>query len=240
MSYGITGYTDVRYKLNTVYKAVANTNRSLYRIYFLFSPKFEKCVSIGEGIHVGPEWSTYRIANVTEIRHVRPEGTWILKLYPEKSPTWMFVQDDGYKYNPTISLASDKDPAVREYDWARISCDTIIYDDIVDAATYAWKATTKDDVKKATEWYKGMKEKEVKKKMYLQAIDVIFFDRKSKKVVYREIVVANDTEGAYMLAAQSFGKYDPKVHVKYAHCMFGFNEQNPEEDEEESSYKLKT
>ena len=77
-------------------------------------------------------------------------------------------------------------------------------------------------------------EKEVKKKMYLQAIDVIFFDRKTKKVVYREIIVANDTEGAYMLAAQDFGKYDPKVHVKNARCLFGFNEQNAEDDEEEN------
>lgn len=79
-------------------------------------------------------------------------------------------------------------------------------------------------------WYEKAK-KEVKSKMVLHVIDVIFFNRKTKKVEYRELKVAHDTEGAYMLAAQEFGKYDPKLHVKYAHCMFGFNEQNEEEDE---------
>ena len=63
--------------------------------------------------------------------------------------------------------------------------------------------------------------KEVKGKM-LQLIDVIFFNRKTKEIDYRKEIVAVDVEEAYMLAAQQYGKYNSKVHMRHANCLFSF------------------
>ena len=194
------------YELDTIYEAKIDVGMSCRRIYFLFSDNklAGKCVSISECLYSVPGWDVYHIITATEVHHTCSEGTWILSLYPECNPKWSFRDKGGCLYTPTISLVNDElELKGRHYDH------TIINDLI------------------------GFEKKEVKNEMYLQAIDVIFFNRKTKKVAYRELIVANDTEGAYMLAAQAFGKYDPKVHVKYAHCMFGFNEHNAEDDAKE-------
>jgi len=67
----------------------------------------------------------------------------------------------------------------------------------------------------------------VKSKM-MQLIDVIFFNRKTRHIDYRENIVAINIEEAYMLAAQDYTKYNPKVHVKHANCLFSFVEDDKE------------
>ena len=208
----------MEYMLDTIYEARVAAGKSCHRIYFLFSnsQKGGKCVSIGEGIHTGPEWIAYYIGTSYEVHHVCPEGSWILFV---ACNVWRFKEKSGCMHIPTISLANEEQEGFN--------------------TQYTLKPEyTHIDLQTAGRRRQGIitniKEEEVKKEMYLQAIDVIFFNRKTKKVEYREIVVAHDIEGAYMLAAQDFGKYDPKLHVKNAHCMFGFNEQNAEDDEGES------
>jgi len=94
-----------------------------------------------------------------------------------------------------------------------------------------WKeAEAEAEVKKAIEWCEKAK-KEVKKKMgdELQLIDVIFFNKKTEVIDYRENIVAQDTEEAYMIAANDFGKYSSKVHIRRANCILGFCSVKKEE-----------
>jgi len=85
-----------------------------------------------------------------------------------------------------------------------------------------------EEVKRTIEWYK----KEVKNKMYTHLYQVIFFNRQTKEIEYKKDIVAKDEETAFMLAAQDFKKYDPKVYVKHAYCRFGFNEKGEVEEED--------
>jgi hypothetical protein len=95
--------------------------------------------------------------------------------------------------------------------------------------------STVEDAKKAIRWHKMQTQyhlkpefmKEVKNKM-LQLIDVIFFNSKDKKIDFRKDIVAVDVEEAYMLAAQEYGKYDSKVHMRHAVCLFSFCDDSKE------------
>ena len=66
--------------------------------------------------------------------------------------------------------------------------------------------------------------KEVKGKMYLQVYNVILFNRETMQIDFREDMIAENPEEVYLLAVQKFGKYDPKVHVKQANSILGFDE----------------
>ena len=103
---------------------------------------------------------------------------------------------------------------------------------IIDDMPMVSKSSSPEEVKRAVEWgtqyhLKPEYMEEVKGKM-LQLIDVIFFNRKTKVIEYHKEIVAVDTEESYMLAAQDYGKYDPKVHVRNAHCLFSFVEDDKE------------
>jgi len=202
----------VNYKPDTIYRAVVNTNETCCRIFFLFS---RSRVCVGEDIHRG-HWSEYVISAATEIHHVVPKGIWILYLSSGEIPRWIFRDKNGHIYDPMISLADE--------------------------------TRTKEEVKQAAEWYeitqgvdfsnplqpkiKFTGTKEVKNKMYLHLIQVIFFNRQTKKIEYEKDIVAKDEETAFMLAAQDFKKYDPKVHVKHAYSRFGFDEKGEVEEED--------
>ena len=187
----------------TMYKAVVNIDDGVFRIYFKFfwngDEKMLWIAKTDEG-HLA---TTYHIATVDEVRHTCPEGVWIVRFSRECNPVWLLKREEYY-YSPTISKASSKG---RHYDM-------LVEDDTVSCAT------TPKDAKKAIEWYEKAK-KEVKGEM-LQLIDVIFFNRKTKEIDYRKEIVAVDVEEAYMLAAQEYGKYDSKVHMRHANCLFSF------------------
>ncbi len=192
------------YEPETMYKAKVGTNR----IYFMFSCRDGiKRVSVRRH---DTDWCDYHIDTATEVNYYVLTGTWIMRIHVGCSPDWIFKsKKDGSLHRPTISSADSKEPKLKGRHYH-----AIIHDDMVDAATYAWKATTKDDVQKATEWYKGMKEKEVKKKMKNKSLfHVILFNRKIEEIEFDRILPAGDEQAAVMGAAQLFGKYDSKMHL---------------------------
>lgn len=226
----IIGYSDegcceplgaARYELDTIYKAVANTSKSVYRTYFLFSYSHGsgKCVNVGECID-GLSWNVYHIGTATEVHHTCPEGTWILRIHVGCQPDWLFKDREGYLHSATISLANAE--TTRHH-----------YGMPVDPETLAQKnyreMKAEDERKKVMEWYEKAK-KEVKGEMYLQLIDVTIFNRETKHIDFRENIVAENNDEAYLLAVQAFGKYNPKVHVKAARCILGFNEIGDKEE----------
>ena len=165
----------------------------------------------------------YDMATTDEILYKCPEGTWVLCHHYGENSRWVFKGANTCLYEPTISLANE------EPEFKGRHYDALIMDDIPMGS----KSSSPEEVKKATEWYKTqyhLKPKymrEVKKKM-LQLIDVIFFNRKTKAVDYRKEIVAVDIEEAYMLAAQDYGKFNSKVHVRNANCLFSFVEDDKE------------
>lgn len=242
----------MEYKADRVYKAVVNNAGGVYRIYFMFcnDPVLGKVVGIGKGIHTGPEWTYYHIGTATEVRHPCPEGTWVITFYPVCDPTWRLYPKTGSWWTPTISLENEEPETRAQRVWREIQegdvhgtsvtpaerakaevMGTVEWykkqqakerrDDRIDAAIYGINLQTAGRRRQGI--ITSIKEKEVKKKM-LQLIDVIFFNRKTKVVDYRKEIVAVDTEEAYMLAAQDYGKYNSKVHIRNAVCMFSFVE----------------
>jgi len=161
-------------------------------------------VCVGEDIHRG-HWSEYIISAATEIHHVVPKGTWVLCFPLGVNPIWIFRDKNGHIYDPMISLVDET--RTEEGDKMSPTEEKYYSYDIID-------------------------EKEVKNKMYLHLIQVIFFNRQTKKIEYEKDIVAQDEETAFMLAAQDFKKYDPKVHVKHAYSRFGFNEKGEVEEED--------
>ncbi len=146
---------------------------------------------------------------------------------------WEFDDDEERdNYRPTfirecgipISSLADEEPEFKGRHY-----DALIIDDIPMGST----SSSPEEVRRTTEWYGTQYHlnpeymEEVKGKM-LQLIDVIFFNRKTKVIEYHKEIVAINTEEAYMLAAQDYGKFNPKVHVRHAHCLFGFDEDDKE------------
>lgn len=227
---GTTNWEVVRYELDTIYKAVANTNKNCCRIYFrffLWSNNSQKMLWVAQSTD-GILGKTYHIDTAIEVRHVTNEGIWVLSFHRGRSPTWGFIQNDGHKYKPSISLAHMPIPTARMWHDARqAEARQSRKDDMVDAAIYGTACTpteyAKEEVRRVLKWYEKAK-KEVKGKMYLQLFDVILFNRETKHVDFREDMIAESPEEAYLLAVQAFGKYNPKVHVKQANCILGFDE----------------
>ena len=190
---------EVGYEPETVYEASVRNST----IHFMFSYREGvKRVSVMDAKNPG-DWHSYHIGTTTELNYYVPNGTWILRIHVGCFSDWLFKD----KVNGTLSTAIISRAWGRHYD-------TVVEDDIASCAT------TPKDAKKTAEWYKKLKE-EVKGKM-LQLIDVIFFNRKTKEIDYRKEIVAVDIEEAYMLAAQEYGKYDSKVHMRHANCLFSF------------------
>ena len=202
----------INYKPDTIYRAVVNTNEICCRIFFLFS---RSRVCVGEDIRRG-HCGEYIISAATEIHHVVPEGIWILHLSWGEIPRWIFRDKNGHRYEPMISLADE--------------------------------TKAEEEVKQAAVWYKITQgvdfsnplqpmvtftgTKEVKNKMYTHLYQVTFFNRQTKEIEYEKDIVAKDEETAFMLAAQDFKRYDPKVYVKHAYCRFGFDEKGEVEEED--------
>lgn len=195
------------YAPETVYEAHINAHIS---IYFMFSYRQNvKRVSIMRS-DVPGDWTNYTLSVGKEIHYQVPGGTWILRVHIGCHPDWLFKSSSsGNLCTPTISRA-----------WGEVKhvgkIDDVILEDT--------KPTTMAQVNEAIRWYKKAK-KEVKNKM-LQLIDVIFFNRKTKEIDFRKEIVAVDTEEAYMLAAQEYGKYNSKVHMRHANCLFSFVEED--------------
>ena len=202
---------EVGYEPETVYEAYVNANVS---IYFMFTRRQNvRRVSIMRSDVSDGIWTNYHIGTATEVNYYVPNGTWILRIHVGYQPDWLFKD----KVNGTLSKAIISKAWGKHYD-------TVVEDDIASCAT------TPEDVKEAVKWYKKTKE-EVKGKMYLQLIDVTIFNRKTKHIDFRENIIAENNDEAYLLAVQAFGKYNPKVHVKAANCILGFNEIGDKEED---------
>ena len=248
--------------MDTIYKASVNIGNSSNRvkIYFLFanSKLCGKSVSIGKGIHTGPEWQVYHITTATEVHHTCPEGTWILYLYPDRSPEWALRKKDGHMCEPTISLANEPKMKGKHYE-------ALIEGDMLDAWRYSVSALkekqfadinreiresirekcstrsvkdvslSKETLEKAKdalfghtpfydmlsnpysltageqECYESLKKGDDKMSKYLW--HVILFNTDTEKIDFKGYIPACSGSDAQMLAAQTFGKFDPKVHA---------------------------
>jgi len=154
---------------------------------------------------------TYKPLYPTYLYYYTAYGVWRCTT---RNGKWEFSSNRGGRdYRPTI---------IRK-------CEIPQRDDMVDAFGYAVTANedVEKEVKQATEWYEKCIKKEVKGKMK-QLIDVIFFNRKTEEVVYRKEIVAENIEEAFMLAAQEYGKFNSKVHMRHANCLFSFVEVDKE------------
>lgn len=206
----------MEYEADTIYEAKIDVGMSCRRIYFLFSrSKLRgKCVSIGEGIRTGPEWSVYSIGRATEVYHTCNEGTWMMHRQEGCNPTWTFRQwGVSYSHKATVSLAKGE-PELRGKHY-----DVVIEDDIPS------RSSSPEDVKKDTGWYQmeaqrmyTLKPKymeEVKRDMGNKALfHVIFFNTKLEVIDFKDYITAASETDACMLAAQSFGKYDSNIHER--------------------------
>ena len=232
------------YDRETVYKAELAHDS----IYFVFTDRRKSLLSIMRADVCDDDWTHYGVSNATAaIRHPVTSGAWIVRFPPGGTTAPIEIvfskkSEKGCVFKPHIH---ETNMTVPSYDIAK-------RDDMADAFGYAVTASkdVKKEVKQATEWYKrtqGMdfanplqpkikftSMKEVKDKMYLQLISVTIFNRKTLEVDFHKNVIAENNDEAYLLAVQSFGKYDPKIHVKAAKCILGFTEfgdKNCEEDE---------
>ena len=186
--------------MGTIYKASVNIGNSSnrVRIYFKFSAPemIGRCVSISETYY--GEWDAYHITTNTEVHHTCPEGTWILYLYAERNPEWMFRQKDGHTHEPTISLANEPKMEGRHYD-------ITIEDELINKCGCV---TGEKDFKDAMEWYRRTQGvdfsnplqpkikwkggNEMKKSLY----HVILFNRKTEKIDFKEYIPAQASEDA--------------------------------------------
>lgn len=227
------------YEPETVYEALVTVENVTHSIYFMFSHRTGVNRVNIRRVSGNSDWCGYYIDTATAVKYYVPLGTWIMRVHVGCNPDWLFqTKKDGALHVPTIAKAW----GIKHSDEEK--------DDMVDAFGYAMteKKDVDKEVKQVIDWHKRQrmwhdacqaearqtKKKEVKKEMYLQLIEVIFFNRKTKEVDLKKNIVAKDPEDAYMLAAQDFGKFDPKVHVKTQRCVLGFSEfgdKNCEEDE---------
>ena len=225
----ITGYEP-----ETVYEASVETGD---RIYFMFYHGTRAShVQIKRSDVSDSGWLDYLLIPDVDLHYHAPNGVWILHIAKECNPTWLFKmgteRKKGLFYTPTIIRVSDKavvQSVVHTTPYGGRHYDTLIMDDMPIAEheeTLAQKnyREMKAEANADKRWNEVLRKKEVKKKMYLQLIDVTIFNRETKHIDFHENVIAENNDEAYLLAVQSFGKYDPKVHVKRANCILGFNE----------------
>ena len=197
------GAYDVGYESKTVYEAKVETGDKIYFMFYHASGASHMQITRSDVSDSG--WLDYLLIADEDLCYHTPNGVWILHTPKECSPTWLFHVETAVKqgmfYAPIITRVSDKavvHSVVRVTPDGRRHYDMVIKDDII--------------------------EKEVKGKVYLQMFDVIFFNRETKLIDFREDMIAESPEEVYLLAVQKFGKYDPKVHVKQANGILGFDE----------------
>lgn len=206
------------YNCETVYKAELAHDS----IYFVFTNRRKSLLSIMRADISDDGWTHYTVgAAIAEVRHYVVSGTWVIRFPANGSVAPVEIEfkkksEKGCVFKPHVHETNMIVPSEDVLEGRHY--DIITEDDIASCAT------TPKDAMKAVEWYKNLKG-EVKGKM-LQLIDVIFFNRKTKEIDYRKEIVAVDVEEAYMLAAQEYGKYNSKVHMRHAHCLFSFVEDN--------------
>lgn len=211
------------YKEDTVYEARVETGD---KIYFKFSHG-EKAnfVDIMRSDISNGSWLNYLLVPDIDLHYFVPNGTWILHTSVECNPTWLFTVNTkvkkGLAYTPTITRVKDGakvSNVVFEDSLGRRHYDALIIDDM----SMGSASTPKEDVSKTISWYKSMKE--VRESMGSKALfHVMFFNRKTEKIDFKDYVPAVSETDACMLAAQSFGKYDSNIHVRVVKHIVEYN-----------------
>ena len=216
---------EVGYEPKTVYEARVETGDKIYFVFYHGTRASHIQIKRSDS-----GWLDYLLIPNVDLRYYVPNGIWILHASKECNPIWLFGIETAVKkglfYTPIITRVSDK--AVvhsvvhptpyggRHYDMA--------------LAQKVYREMVGDDERKGSILMNNPILKEVKGKMYLQLIDVTIFNRETKHIDFHENIVAENNDEAYLLAVQAFGKYDPKVHVKAARCILGFNEIGDKEE----------
>ena len=198
------GWGEVSYKLDTVYKAVANTNKNCCRIYFkffLWSNNTQKMLWVAQSTD-GILAKTYHIATATEVHHVTNEGTWVVSFHRGRSPTWGFVQNDGHRYVPTISLATMTQYHLKP---------KYTKDDMVDTAIYGIDLQTAKRRRQGV--ITGIKEVKGKMAFEKNIYHIMFFNKKTEQIEFKKYVPAKDIQAAVMIAAQTYKDYNPDIHM---------------------------
>lgn len=228
----------MKYELETLYEAFVDSDKGCHRMHFEFYNDEGHTLCVRDAYDT--EW-THHMYDESHlgIDHRTKDGTWVFRITNRTAGTWLYWKE-GQCYTPHITKVPDDDKHFNNKSKMKgRHYDTLIMDDMPMGSS----VSTPEDAKKATEWYertqgidfanplqpkiKFTSKKEVKGKM-LQLIDVIFFNRKTKEIDFRKEIVAVDMEEAYMLAAQEYGKYNSKVHMRHANCLFSFVENSKE------------
>lgn len=227
----------MKYELNKIYTACAETPTGPYRIYFTFSESHIEpdmhCVSI----RTDPRYPYEHVhfASDATICYSSPAGNWFMTAHKEQYPTWVFKRG-VYVCTPEVLEVGMKG---KHYN-------AMIEDDMADA--FAYSTTEKKDVdkevKQAVDWHKMMEEGEKKMKedfdkhyfdlplvpakrgrmgiitniteggneMHKELYHVILFNRKTEEIDFKEYIPAQDEEAAAMTAVQAYGEYDANIH----------------------------
>lgn len=85
--------------------------------------------------------------------------------------------------------------------------DMVIEDDI------ASSVSTAEGLRKAVEWYEECTKKEVKKKMTKNLHHIMFFNKKTETIDFKQYIPAKDAQAATMIAAQTYKDYNPEIHM---------------------------
>lgn len=199
----------MRYELETIYQAFVDCDDNCARLYFVVDYGGNR-ITVKDAYDV--DWHIFAVHKACPtIRYECNSGIWCLNC-----DRWGLERGDHW-HSSVVTKADDKDPHVKDNlhgehrPMKGKHYNVIIEDDIVDAYRYGLWSIEK-------EVNEEMKEERVN-----QLYDVIFFNKETEVIDFRDIILAPNREEAYLLAVQKFGKYDPKVHIKAALNLLTYN-----------------
>lgn len=176
------------------------------------------------------------------IRYESPSGVWrfngtewslkreefyyraVVSEADDKDP---YVKDDLHPDTVKVKTKVGQVPLEYYADYPGRHYDNLIIDDMADAFGYSISTFSNKDValhketlEKAKDvlfarnpWYDELIKKKGDDKMSKYLFHVIFLNTKTEVIDFKGYIPAKNDHDAMMLAAQTFGKYDPNVHA---------------------------
>ena len=209
------------FKQNVIYEASICELYVHARLYFTFDYDYHR-VTLHDAHDVDWRALPVRSHGSLAVVHSCAHGDWILQILKDDMQWWYKKQ--GKKYIPTISKPHEDDPQLRaainnelkepkEKMFADINKE--IQESIREKCgvppEYYCVQNPYSLPAGEQECYECLKKGDDKMSKYLW--HVILFNTDTEKIDFKEYIPARSDDDAQMLAAQTFGKFDPKVHA---------------------------
>jgi len=127
----------------------------------------------------------------------------VLDLYAD-TPSHRYDTEGAITYQTCCGILQTREEGIRmkgkHYDY-------VIEDDMIDAYKYALGSLTIGE----QECYNCLTKGDDKMTKYL--FHIILFNTETEQIDFKGYIAASSDDDARMLAAQTFGKFDPKVHA---------------------------